>query len=100
MDTVCKAERSRIMRAVHSRGNLSTETAVGRMLWAAGLRGYRKHWPILGKPDFCWPGRKIALFADGCFWHRCPRCKKTPSSNISYWNAKILRNSERDRLTR
>lgn len=101
MDTVSKVERSRIMRSVHSRENESTELIVGRILWGKGIRGYRKHWPILGKPDFCWPGRKIAVFVDGCFWHGCPRCNKTPSANESYWIAKIARNHDRDlRVTR
>ena len=97
MDQVSSNERSQIMKAVRSRGNRSTEARVGKMLWAAGFRGYRKHWPILGKPDFCWPGRKLTLFVDGCFWHVCPRCKKIPSSNEDYWSHKIARNRQRDR---
>jgi DNA mismatch endonuclease, patch repair protein len=101
MDTVPKVERSRIMRAVHSRNNESTELRVGRILWANGIKGYRKHWPILGNPDFCWPGRKLALFVDGCFWHGCPRCSEIPSTNTSYWTKKIARNRSRDlRVTR
>jgi hypothetical protein len=44
------------MAAIRSRGNTTTELPLGRLLWAAGLRGYRKHWPVPGKPDFAWPG--------------------------------------------
>lgn len=43
---------------VHSRGNAATERRLAKLLWAAGLRGYRKHWLIAGKPDFAWPGRQ------------------------------------------
>jgi DNA mismatch endonuclease, patch repair protein len=75
MDRFSKEHRSRIMASVRSRGNRSTEVALGKLLWSAGLRGYRKHWPIEGRPDFAWPQLKIALFVDGCFWHGCPYCK-------------------------
>ncbi len=69
MDHVAKEVRSKIMAAVHSRGNTTTELPLAKLLWAAGIRGYRKHWPVAGKPDFAWPGRKLAVFVDGCFWH-------------------------------
>ena len=67
MDHVSKEVRSKIMAAVRSKGNRTTELPLGRLLWAAGLRGYRKHWPVEGKPDFAWPGLKVAVFVDGCF---------------------------------
>ena len=71
MDHVSKQVRSKIMAAIRSRGNVTTELSLGKLLWAADLRGYRKHWPVAGKPDFAWPGRKVAVFVDGCFWHGC-----------------------------
>lgn len=97
MDTVPKEIRSKIMASVHSQGNRTTEIVFGKLLWAAGLRGYRKHWPIAGKPDFAWPGRKIAVFVDGCFWHGCAKCKSLPTSNVEFWKNKIERNQKRDR---
>lgn len=96
MDTVDKATRSRYMAAVKSRGNQSTEKEMVRLLREYGLPGWRRHHPISGTPDFCWPRQKVALFVDGCFWHGCPRCYKTPKSNIWYWKAKVARNRERD----
>jgi DNA mismatch endonuclease (patch repair protein) len=96
MDTVRKEVRSRIMAAVRSRGNRTTEIVLGELLRTAGLRGYRKHWPVPGKPDFAWPGRKIAVFVDGCFWHGCT-CRSLPSSNIKFWKNKIETNRSRDR---
>ncbi len=42
---------------------------------------------------------RLVIFTDGCFWHGCPRCKKFPSSNVSYWDSKISRNRKRDRAT-
>ena len=96
MDHVTKEVRSKIMAAVRSRGNTTTEVPVGKLLWAAGIRGYRKHWPIIGRPDFAWPGRKVAVFVDGCFWHGC-KCKSLPRTNTKYWRAKIEGNKRRDR---
>jgi DNA mismatch endonuclease (patch repair protein) len=80
---------------VRSKGNRTTELALGRILWAAGLRGYRKHWPIVGRPDFAWPGLKVAVFVDGCFWHGCS-CKYLPRSNKRFWREKIAANMRRD----
>ncbi|MFN0100949.1 MAG: very short patch repair endonuclease [Bryobacteraceae bacterium] len=97
MDHVSKEVRSKIMAAVRSKGNRSTEIALGKLMWAAGLRGYRKQWPVAGRPDFAWPGRKIAIFVDGCFWHGCPKCKSLPRTNRAFWRNKIETNQERDR---
>lgn len=88
--------RSKIMASVRSKGNRTTEMALGRILWAAGLRGYRKQWHVAGKPDFAWPRLKIAVFVDGCFWHGCS-CKYLPRSNQNFWRAKIENNKCRDR---
>jgi DNA mismatch endonuclease (patch repair protein) len=96
MDHVSPKVRSKIMAAVHPRGNTTTELPLARLLWGAGIRGYRKHWPVAGKPDFAWPGRKVAVFVDGCFWHGC-RCKYLPRTNTDFWRKKIETNMRRDR---
>jgi DNA mismatch endonuclease (patch repair protein) len=71
------------------------------MLWKSGLRGYRKQWPVEGRPDLAWPGLKIAIFVDGCFWHGCRRCREFPKSNAQFWRNKIEANKRRDkRVTR
>lgn len=95
------ATRARTMRAVHARGNASTELAVAAILRAHGLNGWRRHLPLPGKPDFAWPKRKVVLFVDGCFWHGCPYCARPmPIRNAEYWAEKIRRNIERDRRVR
>jgi DNA mismatch endonuclease (patch repair protein) len=98
MDHVSREIRSKIMASVRSSGNRTTEVVLGRLLWAAGLRGYRKHWPVTGRPDFAWPGLKVAVFVDGCFWHGCA-CKYLPRSNTKFWRDKIEANMRRDRNT-
>ena len=96
MDHVSKETRSRIMAAIHSRGNTTTELPLARLLWAAGLRGYRKQWPVFGRPDFAWPARRVAVFVDGCFWHGCS-CKYLPRTNTEFWHKKVETNKKRDR---
>lgn len=100
MDHVSRKVRSKIMAAVRSRGNTTTELPLGKLLWALGLRGYRKHWKVQGKPDFAWPGRRIAVFVDGCFWHGCAKCKYLPRTNVAFWRSKIETNQTRDRRVR
>src|ERR1700722_12405986 len=96
MDNVRREIRSKIMASVRSEGNLTTEILLGKLLRAAGVRGYRKHWPVQGKPDFAWPARKIAVFVDGCFWHGCT-CKYLPRTNTEFWRNKVETNKRRDR---
>lgn len=83
------------MASIRPEGNLTTEVALARAMWADGIRGYRKHWPILGRPDFAWPGLMIAVFVDGCFWHGCS-CKKIPKTNRRFWVEKFEYNKGRD----
>jgi DNA mismatch endonuclease (patch repair protein) len=98
MDTVDKATRSRTMAAVRSSNNRSTEWKVRSALIRSGLKGWIvRDSSILGQPDFTFPDRNLAIFVDGCFWHGCPECRKTPSSNTSYWAKKIQRNLDRDK---
>jgi DNA mismatch endonuclease, patch repair protein len=85
------------MASIRSVGNRTTEIALGKLLWASGFRGYRKHWHVIGKPDFAWPRRKIAIFVDGCFWHGCTKCSSLPTSNVKFWKNKIETNRRRDR---
>ena len=96
MDHVSREVRSKIMASVRSRGSGTTEVTLGRLLWASGLRGYRKQWRVKGRPDFAWPGLKIAVFVDGCFWHGC-RCKYLPRTNTEFWREKIENNRRRDK---
>ena len=49
-----------------------------------------------GKPDFINYGKKIVVFIDGCFWHKCPRCFKLPETNKDFWTRKINENCRRD----
>ncbi len=85
------------MRRVPGR-NSSAEMKVRKLLTRLGLR-YRLHRKDLpGSPDVAMPGRKVALFVHGCFWHGhdCKRGARSPKANADYWTAKIARNRARD----
>ena len=85
--------------------NTGPELVVRRLLRTAGFPGYRLHWRIdeeegryICRPDISFPGRKVAVFVHGCFWHRCPKCNMDlPKSNVDYWSNKFEKNVERDR---
>jgi DNA mismatch endonuclease, patch repair protein len=97
MDRVSITVRSQIMASVGSAGNRTTEMRMASLLRSSGLSGYRKQWHVRGKPDFAWPGVKIALFVDGCFWHGCPHCRRASKSNRKFWRQKVVNNQARDR---
>ncbi len=92
-----KDSTSRVMRANKDR-DTKPELLLRRALWKSGLRGYRLHWKkVPGRPDIAYPGKKIAIFVNGCFWHRCPHCNPHfPKSNQEFWTKKFQANQERD----
>lgn len=97
-DCHTKEQRSRNMSRIRKFGNESTELRLARLLRQHGIRGWRRHLPLPGRPDFTFRQERVVVFVDGCFWHRCPRCNWTPSDNRAYWEAKFARNLEKDRL--
>lgn len=77
--------------------NTNPEIELRKRLFAYGLRGYRLHWNLPGKPDIAFVGKKVCIFLHGCFWHRCPYCKLSmPKTNIEYWQKKFKKNQIRD----
>jgi DNA mismatch endonuclease (patch repair protein) len=49
--------------------------------------------------DMVFRSAQVAVFVDGCFWHRCPVHSTDPKTNADYWTPKLRRNVERDRET-
>jgi len=94
-------KRSAVMRRVKGR-NTSPEMKVRRALTTLGAR-YRLHRKDLpGNPDVVMPGRRLAIFVHGCFWHGhdCARGARVPQQNRDYWVAKVARNAARDAKSR
>lgn len=100
MDTVSRVKRSAIMAMVRGQGNFSTELRMILLMRAAGITGWRRRAPLLGKPDFVFRAKRIAVFVDGCFWHGCPRHGRTPKTRVTFWTTKLARNVQRDREVR
>jgi DNA mismatch endonuclease, patch repair protein len=86
------------MSAQRSR-DTGPEVALRKALYARGLR-FRIHWPVPELPrrtiDIAFPGRRVAVFVDGCFWHGCDAHGSVPASNREWWNAKLAKNRARD----
>lgn len=89
--------RSQLMSRVRGRGNKSTEEKLVSLLRAAGIKGWRRHLPLPGTPDFGFPRERLAIYVDGCFWHGCPRCYTRPATNQDFWDKKFEDNRARDR---
>jgi len=90
--------RSENMRRIKSE-DTSIEKALRKILWNKGIR-YRKNCKdIIGKPDICFKKYKIAVFCDSEFWHGKYYLEgKIPKTNREYWEKKIKRNIERDKI--
>lgn len=82
----------------NKRANTKPELIVRKMLRELGYPGYRLQWnKVPGHPDIVFPGRKLAILVNGCFWHRCPVCNPPDiKTHSAYWEAKFRRNVERD----
>ena len=89
--------RSAVMRRVKSR-DTSPELKVRRLIWRLGGRYRLNRRDLPGSPDIVLPGRRLAVFVHGCFWHGhdCARGSRVPKANREYWTAKVARNRARD----
>ena len=85
----------RANRAVDTRPELALRSELHR-------RGYRFRKavaPAKGlrcRADIVFARARVAVFVDGCFWHRCPAHGTSPSTNSDYWQVKLDRNVARD----
>jgi len=96
MDNHTKSQRSYNMSQIKGR-NTGAEVRFRRELFKKGIKGYRISVKIPGKPDIVFTRLKLAIFVDGCFWHKCPNCFSFPKSNRTFWKNKIEDNVLRDK---
>ncbi|MHB8794820.1 MAG: very short patch repair endonuclease [Candidatus Nanopelagicales bacterium] len=78
------------------------ELALRRILHDQGFRyrvAARPIKDIRRTADLVFGPTKVAVFVDGCFWHRCPDHATDSKTNSDYWKHKLERNVERDRET-
>jgi DNA mismatch endonuclease (patch repair protein) len=87
------------LRTMQSNRRVSSlETRFRRALWGAGIRGYRLHNRLPGRPDLAFGRVKLAVFVHGCFWHQCPKGHlPAPKANADFWEQKFRENRRRDR---
>ncbi len=89
--------RSENMRRIKSK-NTKIEQMLRKAMWAEGLRYRKQCKDVYGKPDFCFKGKKIAIFCDSEFWHGKKFLEGEKfKTNKDFWEAKIRRNIERDK---
>jgi DNA mismatch endonuclease, patch repair protein len=87
--------RSEQMARIRSR-NTRPEVLLGSLLWRGGAR-YRKHAATpVGRPDFVFVGKRLAVFVDGCQWHGCPEHYVRPRTRNDFWGRKLDENVARD----
>jgi DNA mismatch endonuclease (patch repair protein) len=100
-DVFDEATRSAVMRRVKGR-DTAPELKVRRALTALGARYRLQRADLPGKPDIVMPGRRLAIFVHGCFWHGhdCARGSRVPKANRDYWLGKVERNRARDLRSR
>src|SRR3954447_24978979 len=79
------------------RASTKPELDLRRELHRRGLRFRINHPELPGRPDIAFTRARVAVFVDGCFWHRCPKHGTLPRNNRDWWQAKLDRNVARDR---
>ena len=97
-DKFSKEIRSKIMSKIRGK-DTKPELLLRKSIFRRGYR-YRINYrfkELNFKPDMVFVSKKLCVFIDGCFWHKCPRCYRTPKTHKKYWLPKIERNVERDR---
>ena len=95
-DVFSKEKRSQVMKAVKSRNAKTTELKMLQVFNDLHIIGWRRTYPLVGKPDFVFPKKRIALFVDGCFWHGHDCRNVTPKENSDFWEKKRRYNKSHD----
>lgn len=83
-----------------ARRDTAAEMAIRRELWRRGLRYRVDMAPIAGhrgRADVVFTRARVAVYVDGCFWHKCPIHATAPKSNSEWWREKLEANVRRDR---
>jgi DNA mismatch endonuclease (patch repair protein) len=96
-------KRSEVMSRIRSRGNRATEKRLAELFRAHRIVGWRRHERVFGNPDFVFRSEKVAVFVDGCFWHRHKDCglayiPKSGRRGLDFWLRKFDKNMARDKI--
>ena len=101
MDNKSQDQRSSNMAAIKGK-NTTPELYLRKLLFRKGYRYSLHSKKVPGHPDLYMPKYNLAIFVNGCFWHRHSGCKYayTPKSRMDFWTEKFKRNVERDERVR
>lgn len=84
------------------RRDTEPEMLVRRELHRRGYR-FRVDHPLPGmvrrRGDIVFTRAHLVVMIDGCFWHACPLHGTLPATRREWWEAKLAKNTERDRDT-
>lgn len=94
-------KRSENMSAI-KRADTKPELFIRKLLFSAGYRYRVQRKDIPGHPDIWMKKYNVAIFVNGCFWHRHRGCRLAyqPGSHVDFWNTKFQKNIERDKVVR
>lgn len=96
-DVLTKKQRNYNMSQIRAR-NTKPEIKFRKLLSNKGIKNYKINYSSLpGKPDIVFIKNRVAIFIDGCFWHKCPVCFIKPKTRVKFWMEKIRENLQRDR---
>lgn len=96
-DIVDQSVRSRMMASIKGK-NTGPERFVQAELVKRHI-AFNVHSEYLpGKPDISIPLYQVAIFVNGCFWHRHEGCfyTTTPKSHQEFWQKKFAETVRRD----
>lgn len=97
-DVFTPDKRSQVMSRIRATGTQPEEKLylMVRDLLGNRWRIDRNRTDLPGKPDLVVPSLKLAVFMDGCFFHKCPTHGRIPDKNHLYWKPKLEGNVRRD----
>ena len=85
------------MKAIKSKNTKTTELKMIQIFKELKISGWRRTYPLVGKPDFVFPKKRIVVFVDGCFWHGHDCRNVTPKENSDFWDKKRDYNGAHDK---
>jgi len=96
MDNLTREQRRKNMQRIRST-NTMPERMIARELRKRKVYFSQYSNSLIGKPDFVFRKKKVAIFVDSDFWHRHPKRFIMPKSNLAYWKDKLEKNKQRDK---